>query len=755
MSDDLRSLRAGVLAAGTPQREALVAVTDGWLAEHLKGEDGVALLAVGGYGRGDPAPYSDLDLVLLHRDRADVAALADRLWYPIWDAGVGLDHSVRTPAEAMRVAREDLKAAMGLLDGRLVVGSAELATELIEQVRASWRAEAKRRLPELAAATRERWSTAGEAAFLLEPDLKEARGGLRDLTLIRAVAAAWVGDGPTAEVRAAAQDLHDIRWALQLRAGRALDRLLLQEQDGVAADLGLGDADELAMRVSLAARRLAFAADAAVRRAEEMGTPTRRRLLGGAREPSRTPLADGVVAQAGDVVLARNADPSSDPGLALRAAAAAAQAGLRLAPHTLSRLADEGAALPLPWPDEARDDLVALLGAGVAAVEVVESLDHFGIWERLLPEWAHVRSRPQRNAVHRYTVDRHLLETAAAASEHTRDVARPDLLLLGALLHDIGKGLPGDHSVVGEQLAATVATRVGLRARDAAVVARLTRHHLLLPDTATRRDLDDPATARAVADAVGDREVLELLHALTIADAAATGPAAWSDWKAELVASLVARAAAVLEGAPPPAPSRLRPDQQALAEAGEFAVLVQDSEVTVVAPDRPGLLSRTAGVLALHRLDVRSASATSVGSVAVTVLEAHPRFGSPPEWALVRADLRRAFEAPEWLAHRLSARERDYPTARTVAVPPRVLLVDDASDSATVVEVRAHDRLGLLHAITRAIAASGLDVRSARISTLGAEAVDAFYVVGADGEKLTDPARREAVVAAVLEAASA
>jgi [protein-PII] uridylyltransferase len=175
----------------------------------------------------------------------------------------------------------------------------------------------------------------------------------------------------------------------------------------------------------------------------------------------------------------------------------------------------------------------------------------------------------------------------------------------------------------------------------------------------------------------------------------------------------------------------------------------------VVAPDRPGLLSRTAGVLALHRLDVHAASATSVGSTAVTVLEAHPRFGSPPDWAVVRADLRRAFEAPEWLAHRLQARERDYAASRTVPVPPRVLLVDDASDSATVLEVRAHDRLGLLHAITRAIAASGLDVRAARVSTLGAEAVDAFYVVDADGEKLTDPERRESVVAAVLSAASA
>jgi [protein-PII] uridylyltransferase len=421
----------------------------------------------------------------------------------------------------------------------------------------------------------------------------------------------------------------------------------------------------------------------------------------------------------------------------------------------LARLAADSAPLPEPWPREALDALVSLLGAGPGTVPVVEALDHAGIWERLIPAWSHVRYRPQRNAVHRFTVDRHLVETAVAAAERARDVARPDLLLLGALFHDIGKGLAGDHSVVGEQIVRSLTPTLGLTPHDVDVVAALVRHHLLLPDTATRRDLDDPATARAVADAVGDREVLELLHALTLADASATGPAAWSDWKAGLVAELVARAGAVLAGAPAPEPGRLRPDQQALAEAGEFAVLVSGSEITVVAPDRPGLLSRTAGVLALHRLDVHAASATSVGSTAVTVLEAHPRFGSPPDWAVVRADLRRAFEAPEWLAHRLQARERDYAASRTVPVPPRVLLVDDASDTATVLEVRAHDRLGLLHAITRAIAASGLDVRAARVSTLGAEAVDAFYVVDADGEKLTDPERRESVVAAVLAAASA
>lgn len=753
----LRALRADLIAHEDPDglAVALVEATDRWLAEQLGAAEGVALVAVGGYGRRDPAPHSDLDLVLLHDGGSGVAELADRLWYPIWDAGVGLDHSVRTVSEAVAVAKDDLKAALGLLDARHIAGDPALTADLLARARGAWRAEAKRRLPELAAATRERWKSAGEAAFLLEPDLKEARGGLRDLTFIRAVAAAWVGDAPTPAVAAAAARILEVRTALHRRAGRALDRLLLQEQDVVARDLGMADADALAMAVSTSARLIAYAADVALRRADDAGA-VKRRLLGGRREPVRRPLAEGVVAQAGEAVLARDADPGADPGLFVRVASAAAQEGLLVAPHTLERLATESAALPEPWPREVLDDFVALLGAGPSTVPVVEALDHAGLWERLLPEWPHVRSRPQRNAVHRFTVDRHLVETAVAAVERTRDVARPDLLAVGALLHDIGKGQPGDHSVEGERMARVIGARMGLAPREVDVVATLARHHLLLPDTATRRDLEDPATAQLVADTVGDREVLELLHALTVADAEATGPAAWSEWKAGLVAELVRRAAAVIAGSPPPEPKLLSAEQRALAEAGEFAVLVTGSEVTVVAPDRPGLLSRTAGVLALHRLDVRSASATSVGPTAVTVLDAHPRYGSPPDWAVVRADLRRAFEAPEWLAHRLSGREREYSPVTTVRpVPPRVLLVDDASATATVLELRAHDRLGLLHAVTRAIAACGLDVRSALVSTLGAEAVDAFYVVGPGGTKLTDPALRESVVAAVLAAASA
>ncbi|MFI6125030.1 [protein-PII] uridylyltransferase [Streptomyces sp. NPDC051064] len=781
--------------SGPPRRAALARLTDDWLtglftaAAERAGVRGAALVAVGGYGRGELSPRSDLDLLLLHDGTADagaVAALADGIWYPVWDLGLALDHSVRTPGEARRTAGEDLKVQLGLLDARPVAGDLGLVAGLRTSILADWRNQAPKRLPALDELCRERAERMGELQFLLEPDLKEARGGLRDATALRAVAASWVADAPREGLAEARRTLLDARDALHLTTGRATDRLALQEQDQVAGALGLLDSDALLRQVYEAARTVSYATDVTWREVNRVlrarsVRPRLRTILGGAKAaPERTPLAEGVVEADGEVVLARTARPERDPVLTLRAAAAAAEAGLPLSRHLVRHLGTAAQPLPVPWPAQAREELVTLLGAGEATVGVWEALEAEGIITRLLPDWERVHCRPQRNPVHTWTVDRHLVETAVRASHLTRRVGRPDLLLIAALLHDIGKGWPGDHSVAGEVIARDMAARIGFDQQDVGVVATLVRHHLLLVETATRRDLDDPATVRSVATAVGSASTLELLHALTEADALATGPAAWSSWRASLVADLVRRVAALLAGEEPPAPEPLAPsaEQERLAvealrtrepvlslhtrpepaaeDGGPQPVGV---ELLIAVPDRPGVLPAAAGVLALHRLTVRAADLRAVElptemgeSAGLLVLSwrVAAEYGSLPQAARLRADLVRALDGSLDIRARLAEREAAYPRRRGVkAPPPRVTVAAAGSRLATVIEVRAQDAPGLLHRIGRALEQSAVRVRSAHVSTLGANAVDAFYVTDGDGEPLAP--ERAAEVAREVE----
>ncbi|MFE0695699.1 [protein-PII] uridylyltransferase [Streptomyces sp. NPDC058869] len=783
--------------SGPPRRAALARLTDAWLtglftaAATRAGVRGAALVAVGGYGRGELSPRSDLDLLLLHDGSAApaaVAALADALWYPVWDLGLALDHSVRTPGEARKTAGEDLKVQLGLLDARPVAGDLGLAAGLRNAILADWRNQAPKRLPALHELCRERAERTGELQFLLEPDLKEARGGLRDATALRAVAASWVADAPREGLDRARRTLLDARDALHLTTGRATDRLALQEQDQVAASLGLLDADTLLRQVYEAARTVSYATDVTWREVNRVlrarsARPRLRSLLGGARPaPERTPLADGVVEADGEVILARAARPERDPVLTLRAAAAAAEAGLPLSRHLVRHLAATARPLPVPWPPEAREELVTLLGAGEATVGVWEALEAEGIITRLLPDWERVHCRPQRNPVHTWTVDRHLVETAVRAASLTRRVHRPDLLLVAALLHDIGKGWPGDHSVAGEVIARDMATRIGFDQHDVGVIATLVRHHLLLVDTATRRDLDDPATVQAVAGAVSTASTLELLHALTEADALATGPAAWSAWRASLVADLVKRVGAVLAGEFPDEPDEqapsaeherlaveaLRTGEPVLAlhtepgePAGDGAVEPVGVELLIALPDRPGVLPAAAGVLALHRLTVRAADLRAVelpnevGERADLLLlswRVAAEYGSLPQASRLRADLVRALDGSLDIRARLAEREAAYPRRRGVkAPPPRVTVAAAGSRRATVIEVRAQDAPGLLHRIGTALEGSAVRVRSAHVSTLGANAVDAFYVTGTDGEPLS-PGRASEVAQEVEKA---
>ena len=589
---------------------------------------------------------------------------------------------------------------------------------------------------------------------MLEPDLKDGHGGIRDAQSLW-----WAQRGGLTLPKHdndALNECYDVllgaRVALHRATGHVGDTLRLQDQDAAAVAAGVTSADVLMAEIAAAARTVAWIAD------ESWGR------VGKATGGSPREVAPGVMLLDGEMELAIDADPATDPTYVLRIATAAARHEARIGRRSLDRLAELIPQWPTTWPAGAVDKLVALLLEGHRAIPVIEALDQRGLITRMLPEWEPVRSRPQRNAYHRFTVDRHLWEAAANAAELADRVGRPDLLVLGALFHDIGKGYPGDHTEVGMKMVRELGPRLRLPERDVDVLVAMVEHHLLLPDAAVRRDLSDPATIQIVADAVGSQEVLELLHALTIADSIATGPSAWGGWKEELVDDLVARVAHVIGGGDvAEATWTLFPDAEtvALMATGESHIRIENDLLTVVYRDAPGSFSRIAGVVSLHGLDVLTARAHSdepqLGRVSMGTSEFRvqvPRGGI--DWKPIRADLERGVHGQLAIESRLAERARTYRRRKAMQAvepgPPAVVFHDDASSDATVLEVRCTTKIGILYRITKALAEVGLDIRHATVQTVGIEVIDTFYVRDWSGRLITDPFHRKEIERALLHA---
>jgi [protein-PII] uridylyltransferase len=757
---------------------AYAEAADAWLTDLFERATdgdarGLSLVAVGGYGRSELCPFSDLDVVLIHKGRKDVSAMADRIWYPVWDEGIALDHSVRRPGDALDMAGEDLRVALGLLDARVVCGDPKVAEPVIDGARERWIKQKPPWLGVLADLVAERHHTYGDVGFLLEPDLKESHGGLRDVAALTAMmmAVPVLADFvDTVAIDSARSVLTAIRVELHRRSGREQNKLLMQEQDQVALALGVEDSDALMRSVATAGRTVAWEGDDAWRR---RGAWSRDRGSARSRRRSRPSGRTGSGATGGtpvpgdpdigltedEVVLTASADVTGDPSLALRLAAVAAEKNLPIAREALNLLARKAPAPPEPWPDGLRADLVRVLATGPPAIAALEALDQRHLFERYLPEWAAVRNKPQRNPYHRFTVDRHLLEATANAATLAHRVTRADLLLLGTLFHDIGKGFPGDHTEVGMTVVADIGKRLGLPAEDVDTLVTMVRLHLLLPDTATRRDLDDPATAELVANEVRSRSTLELLAALVEADSLATGPSAWGSWKAGLLADLVERSRGLLAGepAPPPTPwitDDLRVIMDTVRTHGVPALSIDDPTVTVVAVDRSGLFAEVTGVLALHGLNVRSAVVAGEEGVAVEIFTVEPSRGRWPAAARLADDLAGVMKGTLSIETKLAERARTYRNEHRAVTPhlvsTQVSIDNNASATATVVEVRAEDVVGQLHRITQALADCSLDVDSAKVSTFGSAVVDAFYVRAPDGGKVTDP-RQIALVETAIQ----
>jgi [protein-PII] uridylyltransferase len=809
---DLASVRT---APGLPWSRTWSAQLDERLREWLRAagaEGGVALVALGSYARMELCPASDIDLLLLHdgRPQRDLEELVRSICYPLWDAGLSVGHAVRTPKDAVRAAGDRIDTATALIDRRLVAGDAGLLDDLAART-ARWLKRAGGTLVlSLANADAERHDRAGAQAGLLEPDLKDGAGGLRDLQSLRWAAACILGE-PTLDALVGARylgapdhgDLAEanatllaVRTALPLSApserrlapGGDTDRLRLDLQDDVARLLGWGDGDALLKRLGLAMRLVSHV--------HARTWPLLLQDARGGRRRRRTPakeVAPGVLLADGLVELAPEVSLADDPSAALRACAVAAAEATHFSRATTMRLRRELHGIgPLPWNDASRAAFVELLRSGSAALPVLADADHVGLLQALFPEWERVRGRPQRNPFHRFALDLHAFHAVAELcriargdldERHTRvwrELDDQDALLLAALLHDVGKAWEGDHSEVGAEVVLRWLGHMGLEPVRAEWVAKLVRLHLLLPDTATRRDLDDEREITRVAELVEDTDTLDGLYLLSLADGRATGLSAWSPWKDGLMADLHRRARRVLDGRSATSASpdsllqearrRLGAEGQTLAQ-GELEALLaglprrylrtadpqqllahtalllplpgpgelrararpgataDTAVLTIVAGDRRGLIADCAGVLAGYGLTVLDARAfTRADGVALDWFTVRP--GDAP-WEQIVDDLRRAAAGKFDVAGHVARRERRRdvrPRQRPAEEEVEVRMEAGDPGARTLrIEVRGADAPGVLYRLARVIADQGLDLVGARVSTLGLEVRDVFF----------------------------
>jgi [protein-PII] uridylyltransferase len=758
-----------------------------------------ALVALGGYGRGALCPHSDIDLLVLH-DGADpdaVGALAEQLLYPLWDSGFTVGHAVRTPQETVQLAAERLDAATAVLDARLLAGDPELLSSARGAVLEPLRADPDAFVDRLAEAARERRDRYGSTTYLLEPELKEGGGGLRDIHAFGWLEAArdrvleeegLLRPAEREQLDAAEEFLTRVRSAMHLEAGRRADRLLLEQQPAIARSMGFEDEPRL------------IAVDGLMRSVFEH--------------------ARAVDALTSDVIVGhgRAAGPPVPPIQSMADAVAlvadAAQAERALTAPEVEAIEEADLGEDEGWTDDVRDAFMGIV-RGPHAVAGLESLDRLGLLVRLIPEWRDVRCRPQRDPYHRYTVDVHLLRAfggmalALAAPDASdpleaaavAEITDSDGALLGALLHDVGKVGEGGHVQIGGRVASAVLKRMLLPGPTVEFARFMVGAHLLLPDTATRRDLTDDDLILDVAARVGTPERLAALYLLAKADARATGPAAWTSWRQTLIRELVVKIQRVFErgemgieiaerlsdvigrvrdllaGESPTevdrfilrmprsyflslAPARIarhyatiepdigRSDVRTVAGAGSRA---GSYELLVVAADRPGLLSWIAGALSLAGLSILTAQVfTTEDGVAADVFEVagafEPEVGEE-RWREFRAVLRREIEGRVSLEHRMAEKRRYYPEPGDT--PVTVAVDNDASDFFTVIEVGAPDRIGLLYEITRTLAELKLDVHLAKVATYTDRVIDSFYVRDDLGSKVTDDERVTGIEEAV------
>lgn len=701
---------------------------------------GLVFVALGGYGRREQCRHSDIDIMVLSPTVPSDGANA--VLYPLWDTGLKVGHSVRTIADAIESARANVETYTSLLDARCIAGDLDTFTRFLEARRRMVQRERIRMTAELR--QRRVHLVEAEPWQLQEPDIKTSRGGLRDLQWAHWVATAdAIAEGVEPPVlspwlAAANETLLATRHALHALSERPNDRLRQDLVTEVAEIVNTNRTD--CFRRVFEAMRVVDAESA--------------RVFGGAVE--ERPRWLSAFWRRPPARVEERHDPADD------------LERLRM----LLRAAVPGDLDPLPkapWLD------------------------------RLLPEWEVLRALPHIAPFHRHPADIHsfrtVVEARLATAENLEETATPqvaselpdhDELLLCALLHDIGKGHEGDHSHVGAVITERFGARVGLDPEAARRLTAVVLHHLLLPTIATRRDIADERVVREVAQAAGDARTLRLLYILGVADARASGPDVWSAWKAQLMRTLYLRALDVLEAAGPESaaarlyreaittledrfsrsvvgehlrslppsyllstPPGVIGDHLALiAEAAGATATAHDrvgdvDRLTIITPDRPGILSLVAGTLAVHNVTVLGGVAfTRDDGVAMQVMYVGDGLGhgiDDRRWSRVFEAVPQALAGQFPIGERLAETRRAYVGTPPVSIPTTVTVDNVGSDAYSIVEVTAADRLGLLYAITSTMHSLALDIHVAKVDTIGREVVDAFYVRRNNGRRIEAP----------------
>lgn len=797
--------------------------------------DSIAVIALGGYGRSELFPYSDIDLLILFREEAKegMEKVVNSVLYPLWDTGLDVGHGVRTIDECVSFAEEDFFFRVAMLDARLVTGSSDLFAELQRCYKSKFvEGERKEFVGAMRRFRRERRKRFGSHSYLLEPNIKESKGGMRDIQAmlwtaivvfglrgVEAISDAGILQEDEKVAFLEAWDmLVRVRNRLHYISGRKNEQLYFEQQEEMAEafeyrnDDGILGVENFMREFYSHLQTIAVTTDLFFEHVDDV-----LEIAVGRGEKS-TAVEKGIEIRNNRVhLVAQNADLKARPYLLMRVFLVAARNGLPI--HHRSRKIITGH-LGLV-NDKLRSSVrmskpfFEIMESGKDVLSVLGVMLETGLLSAYIPEFGKIESLAQHDVYHVYTVDRHLLQCVAelrlvAGSEGSifESVSSPRVLFLAALLHDIGKGAGGDHSVIGAELVGNIGVRLGFSKVESASLQFVVRYHLFLPENALRRDLNDEMFIRHCSEKIEDSDRLAMLYLIAVSDSRATGPSAWSDWKATLlfdmylkvhpylqfsvavdvqyqvdqgvdwlreqVDSLLVAEQDVQEGVgdlpsdyllsftPETVAGHLRIYHENRTILQQKALLVPGRmrsqwSLLVLCRDQHGLLAKICGVLSLHNLSVLNAQVfTWANGCAVDVLEVRAEESIEFEemnWQRVEEDLNLALGHRLGLGHRLYRKFKNSYVKRkrpSGIYEARVVVDNEASERYTVVEVYSTDSPGQLYRITQTLADFGLTIHRAYIATEVEQLIDVFYVLDGQGQKVADESFAEELRDGVL-----